>query len=830
MLTVCGIPQTIIAEKVFPDNVFRREDIPGYIHLNFFIMFDLSSIILKIDDLKAKVENDSITPTCLGSLLDVIVAAIRDIDMTDYKQTIVSSKNDAEKALDDAAKATNIASAAQDKAIANAGSIATLAANLEKLKQTVNTLYGQNATDAIESFNEVIDFLAGLKDDESLALLLSDINTRILAVNTTLKQLAASIAAEEDQRNDADEILNAKVSKALIASDRFVRFDGILDQEHDAEFVPPGVYFFNDQKRFGRTNGRDVDFGAFDGYELFDEPDLHVYYDNVFKLYNYDGNVLNPYVVSVAGKGLSANDYTDDEKAKLGALLGNEQFGLPGMVKKTNGQFLADATYSSSDLLPLNRNYDLVFVARAYSDAASVSFYTADGTWISSIQKSTAKETILPKSEFPTNAAFVRFTAYTPEVSTCYYRNGETIESREGAASEAIQAAMTAAVDETLIAEAKVNGAVYNDTTGFFELNTLTDITAPQMRAILNFGRFRFTDPMAGAESANRGINSMIRTNIPVASLDELRSHSTAKGLCYGQSLLEVLVLNSLSGLNADAATIYCLSPKSIFAMLTRCNKLHTIIGDIRLDRLETANEMAFVSCTALRNVRLRDIVKSLDISGAPLLSFESVACMVDNAKNTETMPIKVHPTVYGKLTDEQADIMALLPENLLTGPFGLLVNVDAIDNGVEPTAPGFYFQIGVSPRLLGSSGGNLTLSCDVEGLQEGESVALLIGSSTESRPTWTISTNGRAVFSFNFDSHFKINNSNALLIYDAGNTYTGQGLKLTNFKLSYGEHDALPYTAPLSSITDDATREKAEWLSLMQIAEARQINFVTTE
>ena len=379
---------------------------------------------------------------------------------------------------------------------------------------------------------------------------------------------------------------------------------------------------------------------------------------------------------------------------------------------------------------------------------------------------------------------------------------------------------------EELIAEAKVNGAVYNGKTGFFELNTLTDITAPQMRAILNFGRFRVTDPMAGARSKDVNISDLIRTNILVSSADELNLHSTADGLCYNQSFLEVLVV----GLGPQYDQTWVMRPTSIFTMLTRCYKLHTIIGDIRLDRLKTANEKAFVSCTALRNVRLRDIVKSLDISGAPLLSFDSVACMVDNAKNTEAISIKVHPDVYAKLTDEQADIMALLPENLLTDSFSLLVGVNAIDNGVEATAPGFYFQIGVSPRLLGSGGGKLTLSCDVEGLQDGESVALLVGSSTETLTTWTISANGRAVFSFNFDSHFKINSSNALLIYEAANKYTGQGLKLTNFKLSYGEHDALPYTAPLSSITDDATREKAEWLSLMQIAEARQINFVTTE
>lgn len=824
MLTVCDLPQTIIAEKAFPDNVFRREDIPVYIHLNFFIMFDLSSIILKIDDLKAKVENDSITPTCLGSLLDGIVAAIRDIDMTDYKQTIVSSKNDAEKALDDAAKATNIASAAQDKAIANAGNITILAANLEKLKQTVNTLYGQNATDAIESFNEVIDFLAGLKDDESLALLLSDINTRILAVNTTLEQLAARIATEEDQRNNADEDLNAKVSKALIASDRFVRFDGILDQEHDAEFVPPGVYFFNNQKRFGRTNGRDVDFGAFDGYELFDEPDLHVYYDNAFKLYHYDGNVLNPYVVSVAGKGLSANDYTNEDKAKLTRLLPNGQFGYTGHYGM-DGKFYTAPNYANSGLIPVNRNFDIEFAANVGGSVASVVFYDGAKRFISAIQiPQTLAAQVLPAADIPEDATFFIISTFSPAQS--YYCNGLTIESREGAVSEAIQAAITAAVDEALIAEAKVAGATFNESTGFFELNTLTDITAEQMRSILKFGCFRFTEPKSGARSKNTTIKDLIRTNILVSSSDELRGFSTANGLCYNQHEMEVLVV----GLPPQYEQIYAFSPKSIYTMLTRCYKLHTIIGDIRLDKLETANEQAFVSCTALKNVRLKDIVKGLDISGAPLLSFESVACMVDNAKNTEAIPIKVHPTVYGKLTDEQADIMALLPENMLTGPFARLSGVDAIDNGVEAAAPGFYFCIGVSPRLLGSSGGKLTLSCDVEGLPDGESVALLVGSSTESRPTWTISTNGRAVFLFNFDSRFKINSSNELLIYEAANKYTGQGLKLTNFKLSYGEHDALPYTPPLSSITDDATREIAEWLSLMQIAEARQINFVTTE
>lgn len=208
---------------------------------------------------------------------------------------------------------------------------------------------------------------------------------------------------------------------------------------------------------------------------------------------------------------------------------------------------------------------------------------------------------------------------------------------------------------EELIAEAKVNGAVYNDKTGFFELNTLTDITAEQMRSILKFGCFRFTDPMSGGRSANRTIKDLIRTNILVSSADELRTFSTANGLCYEQTEMEVLVV----GRPPQYDQFWTFSPNSIYTMVTRCYKLHTIIGDIRLDKLGNANEMAFVSCTALRNVRLKDIVKGLDISGAPLLSFESVACMVDNAKNTEAISIKVHPDVYAKLTGDTTNAAA---------------------------------------------------------------------------------------------------------------------------------------------------------------------------
>lgn len=233
-----------------------------------------------------------------------------------------------------------------------------------------------------------------------------------------------------------------------------------------------------------------------------------------------------------------------------------------------------------------------------------------------------------------------------------------------------------------------------------------------------------------------------------------------------------------------------------------------------------------------LEVLEISNLKISLDLSKCPLINLASWQGLVTNAVNTRTIIVTVHPDVYAKLTDEQADATALLPENLLEDILNHSGGVTVIDGGIEISAAPQYVRFNHSPRLVDKGLGKLTVSCDVEGLNEGESITLLVGAeNVKPRPRWTISANGRAVFSFDAAAYINDSTSqNGFLLYVPVASYTGQGLKLTNFKLSYGAYDTLPYTAPLSSVTDTELREKAEWLSLMQIAEARQINFVTTE
>lgn len=342
-------------------------------------------------------------------------------------------------------------------------------------------------------------------------------------------------------------------------------------------------------------------------------------------------------VDKVTGKGLSANDYTDDDKAKLTALPTNEQFGIVGWVSKLNGQFTVESVYRSSELLPLNHNYDLVFVAKALNNAASVSFYTANGTWISSVQKTTTAESTIPKSEFPANAVFVRFTAVAAEISSCYYKNGPSVESREGAVSEAIQATLTAAVDEALIAEATAAGAVYNRATGYFELNTLTDITAAQMRTIMAAGA-RQSSTLSEAY-----IMSTIRTHLPRVGEGQAAIAMSTFRTCF---FLEAVEMPNLI-LQSD--------------VFLGCNRLRSVNWEkTPIYSLNDTANANFQGCSKL--VELRGCLRGnfgFNIADSPLLSLASFQYMVDNAKNTAPITVTVHPDVYAKLTGDTTNAAA---------------------------------------------------------------------------------------------------------------------------------------------------------------------------
>lgn len=546
-------------------------------------------------------------------------------------------------------------------------------------------------------------------------------------------------------------------------------------------------------------------------------------------------------VDKVTGKGLSTNDYTDADRTKLGALPTNtqltqdlasklnasvwndahEQFSIEGSYwSYMNGEVVSDAVWKRTPRIPLNRDAPIILKNVSQSGNAATCFFDEGGNFISAVKGAHGALATIEPSAYPGNAVFVGISTRIEEDTT--YSNGDTVEARESAVADAIQAAMTAAVDNTLIAEATAAGAVYNRATGYFELNTLTDITAPQMRAILEWGRYERIYNIANA-SAYSIVDALprLRTTIPAVSVNSIKmSYPLFNWTLLGLEIIK-FSLNSpttFTVFNLDSS-ISLLNQTSLVAILDR---LSPVRGGIRIGG---------IPLTKLSTIFIHELRYDINLANLSALSLASLQYLVTNAANTAPITVTVHPDVYAKLTDEQADATALLPENLLEDILNHSAGVTVIDGGAEFTAGRQYVRFYHSPRLVDKGIGKLTISCDVEGLNEGESITFAIGAANDvPRPQWTISDNGRAVFSF--DAAAYINdptNQNGFLLYDGIGTYTGQGLKLTNFKLSYGAHDTLPYTAPLSSVTDTELREKAEWISLMQIAEARQINFITT-
>ena len=129
-----------------------------------------------------------------GTVTNKIVAAVLDYLNTGLKNSTVD-----ENSLSEETAARQGADSLLQTAINGLQSAITqlqtrdteLQGQHDQLATAVNTLTGANATQAIESFNEVINFLSGIQDTESLQALLAAINSSVSALEGGANRLEA---------------------------------------------------------------------------------------------------------------------------------------------------------------------------------------------------------------------------------------------------------------------------------------------------------------------------------------------------------------------------------------------------------------------------------------------------------------------------------------------------------------------------------------------------------------------------------------------------------------------------------------------------------------
>lgn len=195
-------------------------------------------------------------------------------------------------------------------------------------------------------------------------------------------------------------------------------------------------------------------------------------------------------------------------------------------------------------------------------------------------------------------------------------------------------------------------GAVYNEKTGFYELNGLTDITEEQMRTI-----YIQTNPTKRVADLCSVLNAAsIRTNFAFLNRGANKNID-----CYAAfnncTNLEVVALGAREGDN--------FYPSRVHYMFTNCTKLRRIIGVLNAVSIESHSNPfinTFSGCISLETLLLLNLKNNVSFANSPLISFGSLKYMITNAANTSPITVTVHADVYAKIQDEsQADWHALI-------------------------------------------------------------------------------------------------------------------------------------------------------------------------
>lgn len=184
-------------------------------------------------------------------------------------------------------------------------------------------------------------------------------------------------------------------------------------------------------------------------------------------------------------------------------------------------------------------------------------------------------------------------------------------------------------------------GAVYNTSTGYWELNGLTDLTEEEMCDIYLAGdKLSQSNLWAGAYCRN----TVIRTHFtPRYNTDSgvIGSHPI-NGMFYNCRSLEVAVLSS------ESSPVY-FSQNASYAFYG-ARKLREIKGILSC-ALSCVFTNTFTGCPLLNTIKLHGLQNNVSFKDSPLLSYESIKYLVDNAANTDAITVTVHPTTYSYLT-----------------------------------------------------------------------------------------------------------------------------------------------------------------------------------
>lgn len=191
------------------------------------------------------------------------------------------------------------------------------------------------------------------------------------------------------------------------------------------------------------------------------------------------------------------------------------------------------------------------------------------------------------------------------------------------------------------------NVGKYNPSTGYFELNGLTDITYEQAVNIYERGRLKFPYP-------TQIDNNDIRTNILDYSVLSCFDQAPRLQLLVRSDTIEVLRIGH-SDVYGTRLSDDQMHGGLFYSLLVRAPKLRRILGIIDMNLITNPNSYLFNDSSffpMLETIKISNLRISLKLMQCPVLSLESLQFLVANAANNSPIVVTVHSDIYQKLID----------------------------------------------------------------------------------------------------------------------------------------------------------------------------------
>lgn len=201
-------------------------------------------------------------------------------------------------------------------------------------------------------------------------------------------------------------------------------------------------------------------------------------------------------------------------------------------------------------------------------------------------------------------------------------------------------------------------GAVYNEATGFYELNGLTDITEEQMRVIYE----KTWGWWIGLPNLSGFGDSSARTNIPCPDYKRTYYQSNinlSSSFATTGNLDNLEVLNFIPTQYPKDFSIK-LSMRAMNWMCQGNTKPLTIMGTFDVGNVPDNNSLNIGG--NIKTINIKNLSKNIRFYGSKVLSKESVLYMINNSAATSAITISLNKAVYDVMKDD-ADIIAALAE-----------------------------------------------------------------------------------------------------------------------------------------------------------------------